>query len=162
MATPTANVQTEAPSAVAKGEGPCCCLGYQCIDAAQKPTSLNHSASSCSDSSRRGFAIGPATRIYSWHSLQVRFCPIHKEPLFSDYLQDNLAFIATSRLGRDTTLDHFKFSLLLGGGRLYLMYGESLILKGTSDGDPGNAVIGLFEQSMDVIEDCMENANYTW
>jgi hypothetical protein len=106
--------------------------------------------------------LGPATRIYRWHSLQVRLCPIHKKPLFSDFLQDNLAFIATSRLGRDTALDYFKSSLLLGGGRLYLMYGESLILKGTSDGDPGNAVIGLFEQSMEVIEDCMENADYTW
>jgi hypothetical protein len=41
------------------------------------------------------------------------------------------------------------------------MYGETLILKGTSDGDPGNAVIGLFEQSMEIIEDCMENADYT-
>jgi hypothetical protein len=35
-------------------------------------------------------------------------------------------------------------------------------LRGLVTATPGNAVIGLFEQSMEVIKDCMENADYTW
>jgi hypothetical protein len=76
--------------------------------------------------------------------------------MFADQASDNLAFIFKRRFGRDTVLEHSKFSLLLGNSHLFLVYGETLILKGNYDDELCFAMNGLLEKSMQVI------SSYVW
>jgi hypothetical protein len=75
---------------------------------------------------------------------------------------DNLAFITRKRLGRNTNLEHSRFSLLLGNSQLFLLYDEILILKGEGDEEPSFAMNGLLETSMAVVSKYMKQLSYPY
>jgi hypothetical protein len=79
---------------------------------------------------------------------------------FADESSDNLAFIAKTRLGRNTVLEQSKFSLLLGDCQMFLLYDDILILKGNGSEEPCFAMDGLLEESMSLISKRMKQLDY--
>lgn len=67
----------------------------------------------------------------------------------ADYSRDNLVYITSSKLGYGLPLTISKVSIVLGsdneGNRLYLTYGDEVMLKGVQKDKPDSVLTGLFE-----------------